>query len=72
MVKTRPFATEMPENPSPRFFFHTTAGPPFGQVFRNPVSVEIPVRSGPNHWGQSAYAEEKHSTKANERMYFID
>src|SRR5262249_47334179 len=29
-------------------------GPSFGHSFSRPVSLEIPVRSGPRHWGQSA------------------
>src|SRR5260370_1013811 len=33
---------------------HTDGGPPEGQDFARPVSLETPVRSGPRHCGHSS------------------
>src|SRR5437762_22535 len=50
----RPAATEGVEWPSPSpLAFHSSFGPPGGQLFSNPVSFETPLRSGPCHCGQS-------------------
>src|SRR5688500_14578697 len=36
------------------FTCHTNFGPSFGHSFSNPVSLEMPLRSGPRHCGQSS------------------
>src|SRR5579885_332720 len=50
----RPLAIASEEYPSPRpVVFQITRGPPEGQDWRSPVSVDTPSRFGPRHCGQS-------------------
>jgi hypothetical protein len=53
MVKARPLAMEIEENPNPTFAFQPTGGPLSGHSERQPFSEEIPFRVGPRQWGQS-------------------
>src|SRR5579859_7315745 len=46
-----------PLKPSPTSIFQTRGGPDLAQVSTRPVSLDIPLRSGPRNWGQSAALE---------------
>src|SRR5260370_38524092 len=60
MVKMRPAAMEMLEKPLPTLLMlltvpelHNSFGPSVGHSWSKPVSVEMALRSGPRHCGQS-------------------
>src|SRR6185295_1627097 len=69
--------TDGVEKPYPTLVIrHTSLGPPAGHCCSRPVSVEMPVRCGPRHCGQSAAAPttEQHVTviaARNMRRLFI-
>ena len=55
-MKSRPWLIEQEENPVPTDARQTTFGPLSGQTTLI-CSLEIPFRSSPRHWGQSAANE---------------
>src|SRR4051812_27742123 len=57
VVKIRPLATEMEEYACPiPVAFQTSGGPPAGQSFKSPFSVEMSSTFGPRQRGQSPSA----------------
>jgi hypothetical protein len=67
MVKARPLAIEIEENPSPTAAFQTIGGLSASHSERQPFSREMPFRSGPRQQGQSFAAAANGTSSKNEK-----
>ena len=78
MMYIRSPTTDGVEKPSPRLSMRQTSlGPAAGHWRSSPVSVEMPVREGPRHCGQSAasraiVAQTRDKAISMDRMGFMD